>query len=233
MTTPPVVAALRAEIRRHGDPERAAAQQRYMKSAMPYRGLTSRELSALVRNVLADNPFPATREEWVEAVRELFDAAQFREERYAATTVAHHRLARPWQDPVALTLHKHLIVAGAWWDHVDTVTSTCVSPILLSHREIVAPILRTWSVADDMWLRRASIISQLPHGAQTDTAALSAAILANVEGTAYGREFFVRKAIGWALRQYARTDPDWVRAFVAEHHDRLAGLSRREALKHL
>lgn len=233
VTTHPIVQALRAAIRASGDPARAVAQQKYMKSEMPYRGITSGELTRLVREVLATTAFPPSREEWVGAVRSLWDDAEFREERYAATTLAQHRSAKTWQDPAALALHKHLIVTGAWWDHVDTVTSKCVSPILAAHRPIVTPIMRAWAVSDDLWLRRASIISQLPHRERTDTDLLTEAILANVEGTAYGREFFVRKAIGWSLRQYARTDAEWVEAFVAEHGDRLSGLSRREALKHL
>ena len=90
-----------------------------------------------------------------------------------------------------------------------------------------------WAVADDMWLRRVAIICQLPFRDRTDVHLLTEAIEANVEGTAYGSEFFIRKAIGWALRQYARTDPDWVRAFVAAHESVLSGLSRREARKHI
>lgn len=228
-----MVTAIRDALSEVGDPTRAAAQQRYMKSALAYRGLTSAELTSLLRAVLTTTPVPTERHQWERAVRMLFDEARFREERYAATALAHHRSTRAWQDPHALELHRHLIVTGAWWDHVDAVATRCVAPILAAHRGAVTPILRAWAVTDDLWLRRSAIIAQLPHGAATDTALLTDAILANVQGTAYGQEFFVRKAIGWALRQYARTDPDWVREFVAEHQDRLSGLSRREALKHL
>ena len=80
-----------------------------------------------------------------------------------------------------------------------------------------------------MWLRRSAIICQLGAKADTDTALLATCIEANLGD----REFFVRKAIGWALRQYAWTDPGWVHAFVAEHHDALSPLSRREALKNI
>ncbi|MEI2775075.1 MAG: DNA alkylation repair protein [Tetrasphaera sp.] len=227
-----IVAAVRAALRSAGDPERAIQQQRYMKSAMPYRGLTSRELKLLLRPVLAAYA-PAERTEWEHAVRELFDDAAFREERYAAAALAQHRSARAWQDPAAMGLYRHLVVTGAWWDHVDDLATHSVAPILLRHRDSETERMLDWAVADDLWLRRVAIICQLPFGDRTDIALLGAVIDANVEGTAYGREFFVRKAIGWALRQYARINPDWVRAFVAERADVLSGLSTREALKHL
>ena len=90
-----------------------------------------------------------------------------------------------------------------------------------------------WATGDDLWLRRASIICQLQRKTSTDLELLGHAIDSNLEGSRYGSEFFIRKAIGWALRQYARVDPDWVKAFVETRGSRLSGLSRREALKHL
>lgn len=213
-----------------------------MKSAMPYRGHTAAELTRLLRPILADPTVrPATRAEWERAVRILWHGATHREDRYAAQHLAGHRAYRSWQDPDTLDLYRELIVDGAWWDHVDTLAAHRVGDILHSHREPTTAVLRQWMVADDLWLRRTAIISQLGHGPDTDLDLLSDAIDANLDAsassgtpaTAYGREFFIRKAIGWALRQYARTDPDWVRAFVDSRGDRLSGLSRREALKHL
>lgn len=230
--TTALVAAVRTAIRSAGDPDRAVQQQRYMKSALPCQGLTSDELKRALRPVFAAYA-PGERSAWEGAVRELWDRASVREERYAATGLAQHRSARAWQDPAAMALYRHLIVTGAWWDHVDDVATHSVAPILLRHRDSETVRMREWAVADDLWLRRTAILCQLPFGERTDRALLTAAIDANVEGTAYGSEFFVRKAIGWALRQYARTDPDWVRGFVAARADVLSGLSRRESLKHL
>lgn len=223
-----------------GDPDRAVAQQKYMKSAMPYRGVTSGELRAFLRPLLRDPTLQMTsRAQWEATVLTLWDGAQFREERYAATALLGARHYRPWCDPELLPLLRHLIVTGAWWDHVDDLASHHVGPILLRHRAVVTPIMREWMVGDDLWLRRTAIIGQLTHKQDTDLALLSDAIEANLETdnsgerTAYGSTFWIRKAIGWALRQHGRTDPDWVRNFVAAHADRMSGLSRREALKHL
>ena len=141
-------------------------------------------------------------------------------------------MARAWQDPAALPLYRHLVVSGAWWDFVDVVAADRVGPILLRHRPIVTPLLRADAVDDDLWVRRVAILAQLKHREATDLALLADVIDANLEGSLHGREFFVRKAIGWALRQHARVDPEWVRAFV-ESRGTGSPASRREALKHL
>ncbi len=231
---PPLAAAVRAALTDVGDPARAAAYQRYMKSALPFRGLAMPELRAVLRPLLADPGLaPADRAEWERAVRALWDEPEVREERYAALAVAGHRAARPWQDPDALPLYRYLVQTGAWWDLVDAVAPRRVGPILRASPESVTPLIRAWAADDDLWVRRAAILAQLGHGADTDTELLSDVLALNLEGSLHGREFFVRKAVGWALRQYARTDPEWVRAWVAAHASELSGLSRREALKHL
>lgn len=229
-----LVEAVCRALAAHADPQRAVQQQAYMKSDMPYWGLTSPVLRTALRPVLAD-PASAltTREDWDDTVRALWDGATHREERYAAVALTGHHRYRAYQDPDALPLYAHLVVTGAWWDLVDEVASNRVGPILLRHRDVVEPTIRAWATDDDLWLRRASIISQLTFKDSTDLVLLADVIDANVEGTAYGSVFWIRKAIGWALRQQARTDPDWVQAFVATRGDRLSGLSRREALKHL
>jgi len=229
-----LVAEVRRTLAAGADAERAAAQQRYMKSAMPYHGLTLPDMRAAVRPVLADPAYRIEgRADWEATIRALWDNATHREERYAAIELAAHRHYRAWQDPDTVPLYRHLIVTGAWWDLVDGVAAEQVGGILADHRRRLTPTIRAWAVEDDLWLRRSAIISQLGHKESTDLDLLSDAIDANLEGTAYGSEFFIRKAIGWALRQHARVAPDWVRAFVASRADRLSGLSRREALKHL
>jgi 3-methyladenine DNA glycosylase AlkD len=225
-----LVTEIREVLAAVGDPERARAQQAYMKSAMPFRGIGSPALKALLRPVLADPAYRITdRQEWEATVRELWDGATHREERYAAIALTDHRAYRAWQDPHALPLYEHLVTTGAWWDLVDPVASERVGPILLRDPERVAPVVRGWASSDDLWLRRAAIISQLKARERTDTSLLRACVEVNLDDPS----FWIRKAIGWALRQYARTDPTWVRAEVERWGPRLSGLSRREALRHL
>ena len=219
---------LRRALIAAGNPERALAQQAYLKSEMPHYGVTSSELRAVLRPFVVGFR-PKSRAEWEETVRGLWDGATHREERYAALAFAQHPAAKKWQDPDALDLYQHLITTGAWWDLVDTVAGDLVGGVLASHRRKTTPIVRAWATDKDLWLRRSAVISQLKHGADTDLDLLSYAIDANLDDTS----FWLRKAIGWALRQYARTDPEWVRSEVDLLGSGLSGLSRREALKHL
>lgn len=231
---PPLAAAVREALAGVGDPRRALAQQAYMKSSLPYRGVTGPELKALLRGLLTDPSLaPGDRAEWEATVRALWDEPEVREERYAAIAVTGHRVARSWQDPETLGLYRYLVETGAWWDLVDAVAPDRVGPILRSHRTVVDPVIRSWAVDDHLWVRRSAILAQLKHREATDTGLLADVLDANLEDSLHGRQFFVRKAVGWALRQHARTDPAWVRRYVAERGDRLSGLSRREALKHL
>jgi 3-methyladenine DNA glycosylase AlkD len=223
-----LVAAVRAALRAVADPGRAPAMQAYMKSSMPYLGVTSPVARATLTPLFRAHPI-ADRDDWEATVRALWDEATHREERYAAIALTGQRDYRAYQDPDALPLYRHLITTGAWWDYVDEVASRRVGPILAAHPAAARPVVLAWATDDDLWLRRTAIICQLRFTAATDLDLLTTAIEANLDG----RDFFIRKAIGWALRQYARTDPGWVRGYVATHADRLSPLSRREATKHL
>lgn len=227
-----LVARLRSALAGAGDPERAAGQQAYMKSALPFHGIASPDLRRLVDPLLREQA-PTDRAVWEATVRELWDGATHREQRYAALALARHRSARGWQDPAVLDLYRHLVVTGAWWDLVDETATQLVGPVLLAHPGEVTPVIETWAVDADLWVRRTAILSQLKHKDATDTALLEHCVVANLEGSRHGREFFIRKAIGWALREQARTDPGWVVDLLDRHADRLSGLSRREAAKHL
>ncbi|MGI9601109.1 MAG: DNA alkylation repair protein, partial [Acidimicrobiales bacterium] len=121
------------------------------------------------------------------------------------------------------------VTEGAWWDLVDSVASGIIGKVVLNERARMRPLLDEWIDCDDMWLRRTAIICQLEHKESTDVEML----FGFCTRRAFEKEFFIRKAIGWALREYAKTDPDAVRVFVAEHQSELSGLSRREATKHL
>jgi 3-methyladenine DNA glycosylase AlkD len=222
------VSTVRDALRNAGDPEVAVAQQAYMKSAMPYYGVPAPRLKQELRPILRAYA-PRDRAGWEATVLDLWDGATHREERYAATALARHRAARAWQDPDALELYRHLVVTGAWWDHVDEIAAHLVGDVLAAHREAVTPVMRAWAVDDDLWVRRTAVLSQLNHQRDTDTDLLHDVIAANVED----RSFWLRKAIGWALREYSRTDPHWVRAEVDRLGDRLSGLSRREATRRL
>ncbi|NYD41438.1 3-methyladenine DNA glycosylase AlkD [Nocardioides panaciterrulae] len=128
-----------------------------------------------------------------------------------------------------LPLVHHLVVTGAWWDYVDDVAANLVGPALVADRERATPLLRAWASDEDPWVRRTVVLCQLKSRRDTDLELLRHAVECNVDDPS----FWLRKAIGWALREYARLDPEWVRAEVARLDGRISGLSRREALKRL
>lgn len=204
-----------------------------MKSALPYVGLTAPELRALLNPLLVEHRF-VDRASWEVAVLQLWEDATHRDEWYAAVALLRHPAYRAWTDPDLLPLLDELVRTGAWWDVVDEIASHLVGQVLRDHRADVTPVIDAWSVdVDSLWVRRTAMLAQLRHAEHTDTDLLERVLVANLDDTAYGNEFFIRKALGWALRQHARTDPAWVRTFVATHAERVSGLSRREALKHL
>jgi 3-methyladenine DNA glycosylase AlkD len=214
------------------DPEKAPAMQAYMKSSMPFLGIQARTMRSACKVVLDARPL-ADEHQWLEAVRLLWDDAGYREERYAAVELTGHRYYRGHQRPGTLALYRHLVTTGAWWDLVDTVAGNRVGPVLRAHPAGVTPVMRSWAVDEDLWVRRTAILCQLGSRAATDVELLGFVVERNLEDSLHGRDFFIRKAVGWALRQHARVDPGWVVTFVARHEEQLSGLSRREALKHL
>jgi 3-methyladenine DNA glycosylase AlkD len=223
-----LVEAVRGALARSADPVRAPQMQAYMKSALPFLGVPKPARVAALRPVWAAHPLQ-DRAAWEATVRALYDDASYREERYAALALLQSRQARTWQDPDLVPLLEHLVVVGAWWDLVDEVAGHAVAPLQRAHPDALAPVVRRWSHEDDLWLRRTAVLSQLGSGAATDRDLLAEVVLANASSS----EFFLRKAIGWALRDLAHRDPEWVRGFLEEHGDMLSPLSRREAARHL
>jgi 3-methyladenine DNA glycosylase AlkD len=229
-----VVKAVCRALEKAADPGRARGQQAYMKSAMPFRGITAPELRATLRPLLADPAYHLSgSDEWEATVRGLWDDAEFREERHAALAICGHRLYRRWaRDRTAMPLYRHLVESGAWWDFVDEIASHRIGPILRAHPETESDRMRSWAADSTLWVRRAAILSQLSSKDETDRQLLLDCITPNLAD----REFFIRKAIGWSLRQYAHCGTpaaDWVRCTVDELGPRLSPLSRREALKNL
>lgn len=222
-----LVQAIRAGLAELADPGKAPTMQAYMKSAMPFRGVAKPERAALLKRVLADHILP-DRVTFTATVLTVWRTAEFREERYAAIDLSGYRAYRRWQDPELVPVYEEMIVSGAWWDHVDELAIRRIGPILRAFRARVTPTMRAWADDSDLWRRRTAIICQVGAKEDTDTDLLTQAI----EPAIAEPEFFLRKGIGWALREYAKTAPDWVRSFV-DGHPGLSGLSRREALKHI
>jgi 3-methyladenine DNA glycosylase AlkD len=218
---------LHARLAAVADPARAPGMQAYMKSAMPYLGVSSVPLRQVCKEVFAPLRYERSGD-WQRDVLAIWRGARFREERYAAIELSGIRAARSFQRIDALAMYEEMIVTGAWWDFVDAIAGQRFWIILQDERDAMKRAMLAWAVDDNMWKRRSAILCQLKAKCETDLEFLYACIAPSIGS----KEFFLRKAIGWALRQYAWTDPDEVVRYVQAHPE-LSGLSKREALKNV
>ena len=228
MAKPDLLALLRAELSRAGDPKKTAAMQAYMKSAMPYWGVQTAAQRVITRRLFAAHRLE-TPGAWRATCLKIWRAAEHREERYAAIELTGFKYYREWQTLDTLPMYEEMIVTGAWWDFVDVIASARLGPLLRHYPARMRSKMLQWSRSRDLWKRRSAILCQLSFKSETDLDLLYAAI----EPSLTSKEFFLQKAIGWALRQYAWTDPREVRSYVRVYADRLSALSKREALKNI
>ena len=223
-----LIRAVRDELWLVREPERAAGQQRYMKSSMPFMGVRVPMMRKTARAVFDRCP-PNDSDEWRATILALWREARYREQRYAAVELAVHRPFLRWLNVDSVPLLEELIVDGAWWDYVDRIAPAGLGHVLSAEPKPMAAMMRGWAEDENIWRRRAALLCQLGRKKETDPALLYDCI-----GACMGhRAFFVQKAMGWALRDYARTDPGEVRRYVAANASRLSRLTQREALKNL
>lgn len=206
------------------DEARAPAMEAYMRDQFPFLGLSATARRSAARTALAGLPKPAEAE-----LGEIARACWAREEReyhqFACDYLITH-LKVP--GPAFLDVAEELITRKSWWDTVDPLATRFVGGLVTRHPSLAAR-MDDWSGSANMWLIRTAILHQLHYGAETNTTRLFAYCTAQ----AGHQDFFVRKAIGWALRHYARTDPSAVRSYLTAHATDLSPLSIREASKHL
>ncbi len=221
-----LAASLRAALAEAADPARAPGMQAYMKSAMPCLGVPALPLRRICRSLFRDLSWP-NGDSWQRDVLALWRGARFREERYAAIELTGAKAANNFHTLAALPMYEEMIVSGAWWDYVDAIATQRLWLLLQREGGPMKQAMLGWSADADMWKRRSAILCQLKAKGATDRDLLYACIEPSIDS----REFFLRKAIGWALREYAKTEAGEVRRYVARNAARLSGLSRREALR--
>ncbi len=216
-------------VRRHfeatADPERAEQMAAYMRNQFPFYGIGATDRKAICRDVWALLPPPTDSGELAAFARGCYALSQ---REWHNTAVSLLRRQAKHLTPADLPLIRELIVTHAWWDTVDEMAAHVLGRIVFDHPQSVSE-MDEWVRSDQLWVARAAILHQLGYKNRTDPERL----FAYCDLRADEKDFFYRKAIGWALRQYARTDPEAVRAYVESRRDRLSALSIREALKHL
>ena len=204
------------------DEERAPQMSAYMRNQFPFLGIASAPRKAAYKKIFAT----AKKEKIVDF--DFVDQCFKREEREFQSAGVDYLLAiQNCLVPEDLPKLKQCIQTKFWWDTVDGLDGV-VGSIVQRYPEC-KPILLEWSVADDIWLRRVAIDHQLGFKSKTDTVLLEEIIKNNLNQ----KEFFINKAIGWSLRDFSKTNPDWVRAFISAHKNDLSNLSIREGSKYV
>jgi 3-methyladenine DNA glycosylase AlkD len=214
-----------AQLKRVADPGRAPAMAAYMKTAQPFFGVSTPVRQAMLKQ-MGDRFAPIDQKSYARAVRALWELPH-REEQYCAITFA--RRYQQFVTPASMPLYERMVREGAWWDFVDEIAVNLVGTVYENFRAQTRPVIERWIDDDNMWIRRTALLSHLKHKQNTDAAQLFRHCLERAEEP----EFFIRKAIGWALREYSKTDPRAVRAFLNTNRKRLSRLSYVEGSKRL
>ncbi len=212
------IEAIRNALQPLADPARAPAMQAYMRDQFAFLGIPTPARRAAIKPVLTTLPDPALLLPVAGALWSLPE----REYQYAALDMLalHHKLLRHEDIPALIALAQR----HAWWDTVDGMAAVIGDVLRYEHDHMDDALAN-----DDFWVRRIALLHQLGWRGRTDEARL----FAYCKALAPEKEFFIQKAIGWALRDYARHAPDAVRQFTGTHRTVLAPLSYREANKHL
>jgi 3-methyladenine DNA glycosylase AlkD len=225
-----LIDTLRSAFAAHANAANAAAMQAYMKSAMPFRGIAAPGRRKLMAGAVQAHPCADARE-LGHTMRTLWRDATFREERYAAMELARVGPHAKLLDARLLPLYERMVVEGSWWDICDDISGEAIGRLLERHPKELKPVLRRWARGDNLWLRRAAILSQRRLKAGFDAPLLYDTILPSIGTSPWAGEFFLRKGIGWALRERGYRAPDEVQAFCREYEAQLSPLTKREALR--
>ena len=212
---------LASRFKEEADPKNAEQASAYMRHQYRFFGLKSPRRNALFKSHREKYGLP---DEWRKTVGKSWEYDE-REIQYIGMELA-YRCRKNWgrED---LALFESMVIQKSWWDTVDYISSNIMGHYLLCFPDLTEEVTKRWNKSDNMWLNRASIIFQLKYKDKTDFELMQNMINRHKSSP----EFFLQKAIGWALRQYARQNPQAVRSYVA--NTELKPLSRREAMKHL
>ncbi|MYD50124.1 MAG: DNA alkylation repair protein [Dehalococcoidia bacterium] len=221
-----LVLDIRHALADNANPDKAEGMRAYMKSEMPFRGVQKPARRKVVNAFLRTNSF-CEKSAWQDFVLDLWRKAEFREERYVALDIVGAPTYLAYRTPDVLPMLEEFVVTGAWWDYVDEVATHRLRELLERYPDELTPAMRSWSLNENMWKRRSSIICQINRKDETDLSLLFDCIDPNLSHP----DFFIRKGIGWALRSLAWTDLPTVEDYVARNRDRISKLSAREALK--
>ncbi|GGB45647.1 DNA alkylation repair protein [Fictibacillus barbaricus] len=201
----------------------AEPMKKYMRDQFDFFGLRSPILKEAVKNFIRENGLPASNE-LSSFIKEAW-AKPEREMQYAALTVADKLKKQMTKEDIQWI--EYIIVNKSWWDTIDHIAKNVAGYYFMRFPEEIIPVTERWIASENIWLMRSAILFQLGYKEKTDNELLAHII----KETKYEQDFFIRKGIGWALREYAKVNKDWVWDFV--HNEELSPLSYKEAIKNI
>jgi 3-methyladenine DNA glycosylase AlkD len=219
----PYLSAIKKIYAANGDAGIAKGAKAYLLNQFEFYGIKTPLRRQICKEFYKVNPIKDQNELSV-LIKECFAEPQRELHYFAIELLGHHK--KMWSKQT-IPLIEWMITHNSWWDSVDSTNSFVISKYFLQFPESIEPTTSKWNQSSNKWLQRMSLLFQLLYKEKTNTVLLSKYI----EHTQLEEDFFIRKAIGWALRAYAHTNKKWVIQFVKDHPS-LSNLSKREALKH-
>jgi len=213
--------ALKSQFEAAADEAKAAAEKRYMKNLFDYYGIKTPLRRELFTAFIKQHGLPPDNL-LTDFAKQLWEQSE-REWQYTCIDLLKKRAKN--LPPETIDLYEYMVINKSWWDSVDGIASWLVGTHFKNYPELIPTTTERWMNSGNMWLQRTCLLYQLQYKTKTDTELLSSFILRLSDS----KEFFIRKAIGWILREYSKTNPDWVMQF-AENNE-LSKLSRYEGLR--
>lgn len=211
-----------AEFAGIANADNAIQMKAYMKNKFDFFGIKTPERRKICKDYMKHRKLNDEKE--LETIAKELWALPEREFQYFAIELL-ALSKKVWKTSI-IELFEFCITHKSWWDTVDFIANECTGPYFKMFPAQIVPVTDRWNASSNIWFQRSSLLFQKSYKRNTNTVLLSAYI----NNLSHSKEFFVQKAIGWILREYAKTNPEWVKAFVNTHN--LATLSKKEALKH-
>ena len=218
------ITQLETAFRQNTNRETAIPMERYMRNLFPFFGIKNEKRKSILKEIWTQNAVEIKQNYKIIAI-ELFNKPE-REFHYCAMEIVIKESKNVYAVDDLLWIEK-LIITKSWWDSVDTIGKHILGKYFLCFPEQINPVISSYSNSDNLWLNRSAIIFQLGYKEKTNSDLLFKECIKHSNS----KEFFIQKAIGWALREFAKTNPELVKSFVLKTN--LKPLSRREALKNL
>ncbi len=215
------IETLQCELERHQDPTIALGQKQYLKNQFDFYGLKT-PLRRKIQKPFLEKAYLPSKQSLPIIIKALWNLPQ-REYHYFAQELAYKYIKQI--DVQDIDLYYYMITHQSWWDTVDFIATKLIANYFKKYPDQISLYVKKWSLSDNLWTKRSAIIYQLHYKEILDTTVLKQVIIANLNTN----EFFINKAIGWILRQYSRTNPDWVLDFVDNY--KLSTLSHKEAIR--